>query len=176
MACVEQVVKKSIPHRQDGAPGMAKHLVRRDPRQMRGYPRVGGTVRSRAVSEQEEKSVANRMFWSEMRIGVTSEHIEHPPLRRRCHNVLPFFVASYSLVQPRFPFCHPARHPLYAQPPPLGPSFSSFPSRPTPAAQGIRPALPPGTETPEAPRLPRVCPTPVDFIARSFSKQKKSRT
>jgi hypothetical protein len=96
-------------------------------------------------------------------------------LRRGCHNVLPFFVVSYRLIQPRFPFCHPARHLLYAQPPPLQSSFCSFPSRATPAAQGRRPALPPpGMETPEAPRLRRVCPTP--SIARSFSKRKQSRT
>ncbi len=63
---------------------------------------------------------------------------------------------SVAGIQPRFPFCHPGRRPFYAQPPPLEPSFSSFPSRATPAAQGRRPALPPlGTQTPEAPHSKR---------------------
>ena len=82
----------------------------------------------RAVSEQEEKSVATRMFWSDADWGDQRTH-RTPPLRRPCQNLLPFFVVSYSLFQARFPFCYPDRHPFYAQSPPLEPSFSSFPSR-----------------------------------------------
>ncbi len=70
--------------------------------------------------------------------------------------MLPFFVVAYRLLQPRFPFCYPGRHPFYAQLPPLEPSFSFFPSRTTPAAQERRPDLrPQGTETSEGPNSKR---------------------